>query len=144
VNTTPLRYIHQDSRQWSMHMSRSWEPNAALLLQGLCMRPNHKSSDSCFIFADLIVLMPVYHLHHMNRGWSSFISSPTWPYVLASSLLNTPILEVRALSREAEPQLRNSAAAHFSVPEYSAKPTTSLSSYFSTRGTFNPVGMDLL
>lgn len=145
MHTSPPRYIHQDSgSQWSMHTSRSWEPNAALLLQSLCLCLNHQASDSCFIFADLIVLLPVYYLHHSDGGYFSLISSPTWLHLPASSPLNTPRLEVRALSWEEEPQLRNASEAHFSVPEYSANPTTSLSSYFSTRGSLNPVGMYLL
>lgn len=129
------RYICQDSsRQWSMHKSKSWEANAALLLQGLCMCPNHKASDSCFIFADLMVLLPVCYLHHTDGGYSSLISSPTRLHLPASPPLNTPRLEVRAPSWEEEPQLRNASEARFSVPEYSAKPTTFLSSYVSARG----------
>lgn len=68
----------------------------ALLLQGLRMCPNHKASDSCFLFADLYtVLLPVYYLHRMDGGYPSLISSPTWLHLPASSPLNTPRVEVR-------------------------------------------------
>lgn len=71
------RYICQDNgRQWSMHKCKSWEANAALLPQGLCMCPNHKASDSCFIFADLMVLLPVCYLHHTDGGYSSWPPLP--------------------------------------------------------------------
>lgn len=129
------RYICQDSgRQWSMHKSKSWEANAALLLQGPCMCPDHKASDSCFSFADLMVLLPVCQLHHTDGGYSSSISSPTRLHLPASPPLNTPRLEVTAPSWEEEPQLRNAAEACFSVPEYSANPPPFSAATFQQEG----------
>lgn len=135
------------SELWKTHNTLFWDKKGKDWLErknpakSRCSVPVQEPNPECTFFSTACLLTQGFQILALSLLITKpFIiqiaATPPWSPLLSGFNSQYPPLWVRALSWAEE--------THFSVPEYSANPTTSLSTYAWARQTLNPAGMSLL